>query len=268
MLKKASFVFCLLLIFTITTMRAQQTVFEETQVLYASEMVGGFILHTNGLGINFRYAQNITGFKRTIYEAELVGMKNEREIKTLSDYNNIRGYFYGKLNTLTILRTSAGFQHTFIPKQSIKGVAVSYNVHYGISHGIIKPVYLSIAYSNDKPSFVIDEIRDERYNPERHFPDKILGRASYFKGFDKMSYTPGFFGKFGLNFERSDDSEVINAIEVGVTLDAFLKKIPMMAFNEEQRFFTTFYFNFLFGKRRSYGDIKEKKERALQESSD
>jgi hypothetical protein len=255
-----------ILVISVGTLRAQQTVFEETQVLYASEMAGGVILHTRGLGVNFLYAKNLSGFRRVMYEAELVGMKDPREIKTLSDYNNIRGYFYGKLNTLTILRTSVGIQNTFIPKQSIRGVAISYDMSYGISHGFVKPVYLSIAYSNDKPSFVIDEIRDERYDPDRHFPDKILGRASYFKGYDKFSYYPGLFGKFGLNFERSEDSDVINALEVGVTLDVFLEPIPMMAFNADQRFFYTFYVNLLFGKRKTYGDIKERKQKALQQT--
>ena len=262
--KKLQLIFITVLAVSFSVSRAQQTVFEETQVLYFSEMAGGLILHTSGWGLNFYYAENITGFKRRVYEAELVGMKHEREIKTLSDFNNIRGYFYGKQNTLTILRTSMGIQNTFLPKQSLKGVAVSYDINYGISHGIAKPVYLSIAYSNDQPSYVIDEIRDERYDPERHFPDNILGRASFFKGFNKLSYYPGLFLKLGLNFEYSNESDLIKAIETGVTLDAFYKEVPMMAFNDNQQFFYSFYVNILYGKRKTAGEVKEKKSRRNQ----
>ena len=239
----------------------QQTVFDETQVLYYSEMAGGVILHTSGLGINFLYAKNITAFRRQVYEAELVGMKHEREIKTLSDVNNIRGYFYGKQNSLTILRTSFGKQNTFIPKQNLKGVAISSDFNYGISHGFAKPVYLAIGYSDDRPNLIFDEIRDEKYDPQRHFPDNILGRASIFKGLDEIKYYPGLYLKYGLNFEYSHDSDFIKAIEVGATIDAFYKEIPIMAFNANQQVFYSFYFNFIYGKRKTAGELRQKKQK-------
>ena len=123
-------------IFFLRNLNAQETVFEETRVLYASEMAGGLILHTSGWGLNYYYAKNLTGFTKRVYtKLNLVGMKHEKEIKTLSDFHNIRGYFYGKMNSLTILRTSIGIQKTFLPKQSIRGVAVSLDYNIGISHG-------------------------------------------------------------------------------------------------------------------------------------
>ena len=41
------------------------------------------------------------------------------------------GYYYGKLNTVLVLRTSIGYMKEFIPKQSIKGVSVSYVFNLG-----------------------------------------------------------------------------------------------------------------------------------------
>jgi len=233
---------------------AQQTVFEETKVLYASEMAGGVILHTSGWGVNYYYAKNLTGFKKMVYEAELVGMKHEKEIKTLSDFHNIRGYFYGKMNSLTILRTSIGIQKTFIPKQSIRGVAISIDYNIGISHGIVKPVYLSVRFSNNEPSQITDEIRDVKYDPDKHYPDNILGRSPIFKGLGDLKYYPGIYGKVGLNFEYSDESDFVKAVEVGLTADAFLRPIPMMAFNKNSQVFAAIYFNFIFGKKRKYGE--------------
>ena len=45
----------------------------------------------------------------------------------------------------------------------------------------VKPVYLSVRFSNNEPSQITDEIRDVRYDPEQHFPDNILGRSPIFQ---------------------------------------------------------------------------------------
>ena len=70
----------------------------------------------------------------------------------------------------------------------------------------------------------------EKFGDSQHaYPTEITGRASFFKGFDEISVIPGAFGKFGLTMEFGRNEQIINALEAGLVVDAFIKKVPIMA---------------------------------------
>ena len=189
----------------------------------------------------------LTGFSKRIYHFELVSMTSPRQYKIPVD----RGaYFYGKLNNITFLRTSIGYQKDFLPRQSVRGITVAYVVNLGITHAFIKPVYLMIRKSNNN-------VVDEKYDPESHNRNNIVGRSPFYLGYSEMNYKPGLFAKAALNFDYGGKSNMVRALEVGVAGDFFASGIPMMAYEKPRNFFITAFVNVEFGARKFEGQTRE-----------
>ena len=58
---------------------------------------------------------------------------------------------------------------------------------------------------------------------------------------------PGIYAKSGFNFEYSKEDKVIHAIEIGATLSAYLKEIPIMASSDNQFIFFSLFVSYRFG---------------------
>lgn len=229
------------------TAKAQQTTFESSETVYSRETAGGLVLHSNSWGVNFYTARFLTGFSKIQYHFELVGMRSQRQYRIPVDNG---GYYYGKLNTVMILRTSIGYMKEFIPKQSLQGVSISYVLNAGISHGFVKPVFLQVRKENDN-------VVDEKYDPEVHNTNNILGRSIIFVGLDETVYHPGLFLKTALNFDYGGRSNSVRAIEVGFAADIFINSIPIMAYEEPHQYFVTAFVAFQFGGRKYDGENKD-----------
>jgi hypothetical protein len=214
-----------------------------SSTIYKNEISGSLLLHSFGFGANFRKGKHITAKLRSIYSIEAVGMKHPKEYKTFNpNKDNNKGFVFGKLNSLTVLRPSAGIQKIMYTKEGKKGVQVSYMALAGASIGLVKPVYLEISQGSRSPS-------TEKYDPEVHTLDRIRGRAELLKGIEETKIYPGLHSKIGFNFEYAPEEEIIRAIETGIAIDAYYKKIPMMAFVENRQFFITYYVSWHFGKK-------------------
>lgn len=229
---------------------AQQTIYDDTRVLYRKELYGGGMIHGDGWGLNFYHGKHRTAKDRRLLGVEITGMKHPKEIKSFNPfYEDSRGYFYGKQNTMLILRPTYGRKRQIADKIRRSGVEVNYVWGIGPSLAFVKPVYLQIG----KPdNFPYDIIVTERYDPRVHDIQNIYGRASWFNGFGEMRIYPGGFGRFGFNFEHSGQASGIKAIEVGVCMDAYPVVIPIMAELEDvvnKQFFFQFYLSVLFGKK-------------------
>ncbi|MCB0410085.1 MAG: hypothetical protein KDD29_07685 [Flavobacteriales bacterium] len=231
------------------SMKAQQTVFEEARTIYKRENTFGGMIHTRGWGLDYRYGVYTSGFSRRVYEIEFATLKHPKEIKSFSSIlDNSNGYFYGKKNYILSIRPTIGSCNTFISKQSVRGVAISYLLSLGFDLAYAKPVYLEII-TKDDDNFPITEV--QRYDPDRHNRGDIIGKASFFRGFFNGRFFPGAFAKAALNFESSRQASNINALEVGATFSAFLEDLPIMAYNDNQQFILNFYVALSFGTKKT-----------------
>lgn len=243
-----------LLLFLLITagacVQAQQTIYEEARVPYRRELYGGLMLHGDGWGLHFFYAKHRNAIDRTLFGMEIVGMKHPKEVKSFNPYyEDSRGYFYGKSNALLIVRPTIGKKHQITDKIRRTGVELNYVWSVGPSLGLAKPVYLQIGKPDNIP---YQEFVTERYDPAVHSVQNIYGRASWFKGFGEMNLYPGGFGRAGLNFEYSGQTTGIKSIEVGMSMDAYAVKVPIMAELEgveNKQFFWEFYVALQFGKK-------------------
>ncbi|MBR9832176.1 hypothetical protein GYB57_08525 [bacterium] len=251
-MKKAIIIFFILI--NLDTLLAQETIFEETVVKYNTEIAGGVIIHTNGFGANFRYGKFLTGFTQRLYQVDFVSWKNHREVKVYHYYyEDAKGYVFGKLNNLAFLRPSIGYHKSLYSKQSLSGVSINYTALVGPTIAFLKPVYLILGINsgNRGGSVPYDDFSTERATKEIYDQSNIYGRASFMQGIDKLKLEPGIHAKLGLNFEYANDKDVLKAIEVGLAADVFARKIPIMAYSENQQFFLSLSINLLYGVKKN-----------------
>ena len=222
---------------------------EEVPVLLRNEYTAGINIHSNGWGLLFRRAKNKTVSKKRFFEAEFVSMKHPKEIRSVNPYvENAKSYIFGKMNTFLILRAGYGRQRVLFDKADKGGVSIRLNYGGGFSLGMTKPIYLNILKPDTANQYAY-YVEVEKYDPNDHFVSDIYGRASFIHGITEMKVHPGIYGKLGMSFEYSRHHDDIKALEVGMAIDAYPKKIPIIAFAENKQVFFIFYIHFLFGKR-------------------
>jgi hypothetical protein len=201
------------------------------QVLLRKKMAGGIVLHSRGWGIQFAKGRNITYFKSVMWEVNAVSMKSPKQFKMYYPFDsNSKGYFYGKLNQVYVIRGGIGIDKMLNRKPYWGGVELRLLAFGGLSMAITKPIYLNIVYYN--ASFFNREIVIEKYDPTRHFPDNIYGRASFSRGLGELKFYPGVYGKVGMNFEYGQFNSKVKSAEIGVVFEFFPIPVPIMAFNE------------------------------------
>ena len=138
-----------------------------------------------------------------------------------------------------------GFQHIIFKKIDQGGIAIRYIFSGGPSISLYKPIYYDVLYPI---SLYESEVRSEKFGVSIHNPQDIYSSSSFFKGFDEIKIIPGAYGKAGINFEYSKLDRIIHAVEIGVTFDAFVKKIPIMANENNLRFFPALFVSYRIGR--------------------
>lgn len=217
---------------------------EHKPLLYRNEFSYGLTLHTAGWGLDFRRGFHNTGVRKTVFESEIISMKNIKEIRTVNPYiDGARAYVYGKMNYLSVLRFGIGEQRTLFGKSELGTISIQLNYSGGVSLGFAMPVYLQVV--NDPPNQYSTSI--VKYNPEVHSVDKIIGRGPLFRGIGDTKIYPGLYGKIGFSFDWNKSDDKISSLEAGIMVDAYIKPIPVMAFINNNQVYFNFYLTIMFG---------------------
>ena len=222
---------------------------EDLKMLYRNESTFALYAHSGGgIGLAYRRGYHVHGTRKRMLEVEVQNFKHPKEIKSVNSYyDNSKGFIYGKLNSFLLIRPGIGFQNILFEKQEKKNVEIRFSYFVGATIAFAKPVYLEIIVPTADPGF--NTISQERYDPNKHFPSDIYGKAPFFRGFDQMRIIPGGYGKIALSFEYGKRYNVIKAIETGATLDVYPTHLPMMAFAPKQQVFATLYLKVVWGKK-------------------
>ncbi len=228
--------------------QTNENLYEDAGLLYRNEANGGLIINSHGFGINYRRCKHITAARKGVWEFDLVNYRHPKEIKVTNPfYDNAKGYYYGKLNSFFILRSGVGFQNVMYTKPEKNGVEIRYVAFIGASIGLAKPVYLEILYDNPVPGTKL--VVTEKYDPEKHFPDNIYGRAPFVRGLGELGIRPGGYAKVGLNFEYGPLDTEIKSLEVGFITDVYLTPVEIMATERKQMVLLSLYLQFSMGKK-------------------
>ena len=206
-----------------------------------------------GSGINFQVGKRIDGFNKRLFFTEFSTIKHSKEIKTQNPYlvDGNKRFVFGKINSVFDFRFGYGKQKEAFGKHDKGGISIRYFYSGGVSVALSKPVYYnvidSIYYDLNYDKIYIATSK-HKFSTTVHQVSDIESRAPFFDGFNETKLTPGLFAKFGLSIEYSNTDEIINAIEAGVIVEAFPKKLEIMASDVNDQFFVSLFLAYRFGK--------------------
>ena len=154
---------------------------------------------------------------------------------------------YGKTNIMFSLRGGPGFQHEMYQKIDKGGISIRRFYSFGPSLAIYKPIYYDIATSTVTPTGLVNTIKSSKYYDHLQ-PGEIIGRSSFFKGITETKFMPGIFAKGGISFEYSKLDKILHALELGASIEAYPKRIPIMYIDNNPFIFFSFFLSYRFGK--------------------
>ena len=206
---------------------------EEGALVYDKQSVFGVQLRTNGYGLLYELGRMKTRRKANIYMAELTEIKDPKEEKTPTGFFTISNpYIFGKINNFYQFKLGFGQQYLFGQKGNKNGVAVTGSYQGGFSLGLLRPYYIQIDEGN--------ETREIKYSVQdsSKFVDQsiIRGGGGLGKGWGEMKMRPGAFAKGAIRFDWGRYNEMVYGIEIGMSVEAYAKKIPILLFAKDKQF--------------------------------
>lgn len=218
---------------------AQGEIDSQDKTFWRNERSFGAAAYSNGWSLGyFEYRQTNPG-DRLFIETELGGYKDPKEVK-IQNYlwYSPYSFVYGKKNMNWHINAGFGYQHEIFEKRDLGGVSIGWFVAGGPVVTFCKPIYYKIITGVNAYGGPVTE--DMKFDPTMQNID-IYGKSSIFKGFDQLTLYPGLYTHAGFNFEYSRKDKVSHTIEVGSSLTGYMKKIPIMANeNNKQLFFSLF----------------------------
>lgn len=213
-------------------------------VLYRNEAVGKIYVDTRGFGLLFRKAKHVTAKTRSFYEIDAQTLKHAKEVKVSGDAQDRKRFVYGKLNSVLLLRGGVGLQNVLFSKADNKAIEVRYSYSIGPTIALAKPYYFQTANRASQPNS-----QAVKFNSENFTQDSVIGRGKLLDGLAETKIYAGVHAKFNLSFEYASYTNLIRAIETGVSLDYFPKALPIMARNPSENVVITFHVGFVFGQK-------------------
>lgn len=218
---------------------------QDLNVLYRNEQSFHAFLNTRGWGFGYRRGKHITGKIKGLYEIEGAYLKHPKEIRLRGNAENKSSFIYGKLNSIMILRSGIGTQHTIFKRNERKAVEIRATYFLEGNLSFAKPYYVQII---GEGSFRNTQI--VKYDPQKITTiDSIVGRGPFLYGFDEIKIYPAVTAKFLMSIEYGNASYKIKAIEVGIVGDFYPKALPIMAQNPAENYIITLQLAFVFGKK-------------------
>jgi hypothetical protein len=232
------------ILFGTISLYSQGELDEQQKVFFRNERSFGILLNTDGIGVSYREAKRIDYRNKRILEIDAGTLKNVKEYKQPSSSYQGGSYVFGKLNSTFYLRAGIGHQHELFKKADLGGIAVRYFFSAGPVFALYKPIFYKVGYIVSPTTM---EIREEKFDASIAIPQDIQGKASFFKGLNETKVLPGLYGKAGFNFEYSKEDKIIHAIELGAQINAFPKKLPIMAGSDNKAIFFSLFVSYRFG---------------------
>jgi hypothetical protein len=249
---------CLFMLCAYTSKAQTRLANEAKGIVFDRENAFEFRLHTHGWALNYQIGTMKTYYKTTFYEFGLGELYSHKEVSRSTELSGgpsgsgFRSYTYGKQNFAFVLRGGLGKKRYYSEKASKNGVAVGLTLAGGVTAALMKPYYIEVGSSRN-----LELVKSIKYTPETEtlFLDKskISGSDALFKGFSESSIIPGAYGRVGVHLDWGAFDEFMKAVEVGIQVDIYPKKLPIMVpldgVNENKPYFLNLYVSLQLGKR-------------------
>ncbi|HEV7781243.1 MAG TPA: hypothetical protein VGO58_08245 [Chitinophagaceae bacterium] len=222
---------------------------EEGVLIYRKQTIFGVQGRTNGYGLFYELGKMKTNRKTMTYRIDLTEIKHQKEEKLQNSNGPIpfgNPYVYGKINNFYQFTLGIGQQHILGQKGNKNGVAVSAVFNAGLAIGLLRPYYVELKDPVADKKF----IRYSKADSLTFLGAGVLGSAGIGKGWNEIKMKPGGFVKSAVRFDYGRFNEVVSGIEVGVSVEFYGSKIPIMVAQKEKQLFFQGYIALLFGKRK------------------
>lgn len=229
---------------------------EEGILLFRKQNAFGIQLRTHGYGVFYEIGRFKSPRYANVYLIELTEIKHSKEEKTQTGNGFVSNSFvYGKINNFYQFKLGFGQQYILGQKGNKNGIAVMGLYQGGLSLGLLRPYYVNIQEGGQEKSIKYDP--DDSSNKFLS-AGLISGSSGLGKGWNEMEYIPGAFVKTALRFDFGRYNELIQALQIGLSAEAYSKKIEIMAPRdvtgkdavEPKRIFFQGHIAFVFGRRK------------------
>jgi hypothetical protein len=210
---------------------------------YNSEFTWGINKNSSGGfigGFTFKSSRRITKSMFETFGLELMNVKNPHEVRVQS-VNSGNYFIYGKTHYLYAVRLQYGRDVILFTKGPQQGVEVKAVTAAGPSIGVVAPYYVEVTDSTYYTTKV-------PYTSQQF--SKIVGVGSLFQGLGDSKIQMGFNFKLAMNFEFGSGKSSVQGFEGGFLLDAYFKKVELMAQSENYAIYPTVFLTLFFGSRR------------------
>lgn len=219
---------------------------EEGVLAYSKQSVFGIQLRTNGYGVFYELGRPKSPRFTNLYLIELTEIKHPKEDKTTSSdgiFSN--SYTIGKINNFYQVKLGFGQQYIFGQKGNKNGVAVMGIYQAGLSLGWLRPYYLDINQNGTQRSIKYDSKDSVAF-----LNSNIIGSSGLGKGWDEIKLKPGIFIKTALRFDFGRYNEMVQALQIGLSAEAYSSKIPQLVYTKQKQIFFQGHIAFVFGRRK------------------
>ena len=192
---------------------------------YNAFTIGGN-LYLSGAAIEML---NINNTKNSLILFSIGSLKHNKEQRIESVYKDQGGkdFIFDKINYAYALRLGYGLKKNLIPPGNFKKVSLDIGSILAPTLGIITPYYIDVAVPISATQVIP---KTEIYDPNKHSYWDIIGQTNFFRHIGPISYIPGIhFNSFILLQFFEDNSNWVRILRIGIQIDVFTKKLPIMA---------------------------------------
>ncbi|MFT6865534.1 MAG: hypothetical protein ACJA08_000355 [Cyclobacteriaceae bacterium] len=214
----------------------------EDEFDYSTEFTWGINKNTHSAligGFAFKWGQQKKSGLFHTYAIDILNVTSPKEQKYYASTSGTN-FIWGKANYLYSIRFLYGREKLLYKKAPQQGVQISTLFGGGPTWAIISPYYV-LGTNGTYSKYTVDVF------PSR---SSIGGSGKIFQGLGESEHQIGLNAKAGLSFEFGAFKNSVAGLEAGLAVEAFTKKIPIMAESENQAIFRSLYFTLYWGKRR------------------
>lgn len=220
---------------------------EEGILVFRKQSIFGIQGRSNGYGFFYELGKYKTTRKTNIYRIDFTESKNSKEEKM----QNPSSFFgnpliYGKINYFYPITLGFGQQYILGQKGNKNGVAVSIVYNGGLALGLLRPYYVDV---RDQTLQIDRTIKYSQEDSALFLNGPYYGSGGFGKGWNEIKIKPGGFVKAAMRFDYGRFNEVVSALEIGLSFEAYAEDIEIM-FGHKKSTFLQGYVAFLFGRRK------------------